>query len=171
MTPTSSSNEREGEAPAELSFDFLLRRHPTHGVFADPTNPPIVFVTVCTKNRVPWLATPAVHRRLVEIWQQARAWLVGRYILMPDHIHLFAAPGDREIPFDNWVRYWKSQYTKRSASPHLRWQPDHWDRRLRTEESYDLAWEYVCRNPVRKGLVASTEDWPYQGELFELRWA
>jgi putative transposase len=129
-----------------------------------------VFLTVCTEGRSPWLAAPAVHDLLKDVWRNARAWLVGRYVIMPDHLHLFASPGELDLPFDNWVRYWKSQFTKRHRFRAHAWQTDHWDRRLRSEESYDGSWEYVMNNPVREGLVTSSEAWPFQGELCELRW-
>jgi putative transposase len=89
---------------------------------------------------------------------------------MPDHVHLFAAPGDIDLSLENWVRYWKSQFTKRSPRLKHTWQTDHWDRRLRRSESYDQKWEYVRSNPVRHGLVARAEDWPYQGEVHVLPW-
>jgi len=52
--------------------------------------------------------------------ERADTRLIGQYVLMPDHLHLFAAPnpvGEGEAPaeprsFDSWVRYWKSQFTK-----------------------------------------------------------
>ena len=185
--PDPARNDREGEAPAEPTaypvgtsysppgpsptrFRPGGRHHPAHGVLQHTTHPPIVFLTVCTRDRGPWLATPAVHDRLHAVWLDARAWLVGRYVVMPDHVHLFAGPGDPDFPFDRWVRYWKSQFTKRHETPAHAWQTDHWDRRLRTGESYGGAWEYILANPVRKGLVSRAEDWPFQGELFELRW-
>jgi putative transposase len=89
---------------------------------------------------------------------------------MPDHIHLFAAPGRKPLPFDNWVRYWKSQFSKAHRVSAHRWQTDHWDTRLRTFASYDDKWNYVRLNPLRHGLVRDADEWPYQGELNELRW-
>jgi REP element-mobilizing transposase RayT len=89
---------------------------------------------------------------------------------MPDHLHLFVAPDDPEIPLENWVRYWKSCFSKQHGNREHRWQTDHWDTRLRAEESYDNKWDYVVQNPVRKGLVSEAEQWPFQGEIFELRW-
>ena len=50
------------------------------------------------------------------------------------------------------------------------WQRDCWDRQLRREESYAEKWAYVHQNPVRAGLVAESEQWPYQGELNTLMW-
>jgi len=147
-----------------------VRKRPTHGVWITLQRPTIVLVTVCTKNREPWLADEEIHRLLREIWSQATAWLVGRYVLMPDHLHLFAAPGEKEIELGSWVRYWKSLFTKRHNNPRHRWQSDYWDKRLRSWESYDAAWEYVRNNPVRHGLVERAEDWPFQGEIYVLEW-
>ena len=45
------------------------------------------------------------------------------------------------------------------------WQPGFFDRALRNDESYSQKWEYVRANPVRAGLVARADEWPYQGEL------
>lgn len=89
---------------------------------------------------------------------------------MPDHLHLFAAPGDKDVEFDAWVRYWKSQFSKARRRSAERWQVDHWDRRLRSNEGYREKWEYVRDNPVRHDLCSSVEDWPFQGEVFELDW-
>jgi putative transposase len=127
-------------------------------------------LTVCTQNRKAWLSTAQNHTLLQTIWRDATAWFVGRYVLMPDHLHLFAAPGHPDLSLERWVSYWKSQFRKNHADKALRWQTDHWDRRLRDGESYDAKWEYVRNNPLRAGLVARPEDWPFQGELFELRW-
>jgi REP element-mobilizing transposase RayT len=89
---------------------------------------------------------------------------------MPDHIHLFAAPGIPELELRAWIRYWKSQFSKRHGNRAHRWQTDGWDTRLRRSDSYDEKWEYVSNNPVRHSLVANADDWPFQGVLFDLRW-
>lgn len=146
------------------------RRHPVHGVLITSASPTIVFLTTCTKNRIPWLATSEVHTLLRRAWLNATARLVGRYVIMPDHIHLFAALGPREIDFDNWVRYWKSIVSKAHGNKDHRWQTDHWDRRMRTAQDCAAKWEYVWQNPVRHGLVSRAEDWPYQGELNRFEW-
>ncbi|MFB3881745.1 MAG: hypothetical protein ACE149_10800 [Armatimonadota bacterium] len=41
---------------------------------------------------------------------------------------------------------------------------------LRSGESYGQKWEYVRMNPVRAGLVANPDDWPYQGEIVQIDW-
>ena len=158
---------REGEAPAEPRPS---RRHPDHGILEIPNQSTIIFLTVCTKGRSPWLAAEEHHAILRSVWSEATAWLVGRYVLMPDHLHLFAAPGNPELPLENWVKYWKSQFSKANPNKGKRFQTDHWDTRLRQGDSYDEKWAYVVNNPVRHKLVAQPEDWPYQGVIFDLVW-
>jgi len=162
-----TSKIREGQAPAE---PLPVRHHPTHGILEIPNQPTIIFLTVCTENRKPWLASPEHHILLRSIWTEATAWLTGRYVLMPDHLHLFAASGASDVPLENWVKFWKSQFRKRNSNKACRFQTDHWDTRLRRMESYDEKWDYVVNNPVRRGLVQRSEDWPYQGMIFELPW-
>ncbi len=109
---------------------------------------------------------------IVRAWKQASTWLVGRYVILPDHVHLFCAPSAIDAPpLERWMRYWKSLVTKTlNTESETVWQRHHWDRQLRLGESYDNKWEYVRSNPVRHGLVARPEEWPYRGELNELRW-
>jgi hypothetical protein len=52
----------------------------------------IIFLTVCTHRRRPALANEDAARRLIAAWRAANFWRVGRYVIMPDHIHLFCAP-------------------------------------------------------------------------------
>jgi len=70
----------------------LGRRHPAEGVLIFRDQPTIVFVTVCSRKRRPHLANDSVHNALRESWRAATAWLVGFYLIMPDHVHLFCAP-------------------------------------------------------------------------------
>ena len=75
-----------------------------------------------------------------------------------------------EIDFDNWVKYWKSEFSKSHQNRIDRWQPNHWDVQLRDNESYENKWEYVRNNPVPHGLVRRVQDWPFQGEIYKLGW-
>ena len=133
----------------------------------------IVFVTVCTKDRKPILATPEVHDLLRSCWSEADGWLVGRYVILPDHLHLFCAPAQREnISVKKWVTFWKFLATRRWPDVEQKpiWQRDLWDRQLRQGDSYEAKWDYVRANPVRHGLVGDVAAWPYQGEMHVLPW-
>ncbi len=90
---------------------------------------------------------------------------------MPDHLHLFCSPGvSPPEPLGPWIRFWKSSVAKQSTLPGKLWQRDFWDTQPRAHESYTTKWSYVRNNPVRAGLARSPDDWPFQGEIFPLRW-
>jgi len=150
------------------------RKHPVHSPLVERHNEPtIVFLTVCSKDRKQIFASTDVPDVLVNAWTEAKSWLVGRYVIMPDHIHLFYAPGVNPAePLDQWVRYWKNLASKNWPRPneHPIWQRDFWDTQLRRHENYDEKWDYILENPVRAGLVKQSEDWPFHGELNVLYW-
>lgn len=150
-----------------------LRKHPIHlPAFATGNRAVIIFLTVCAQKRRPLLATREMHASIVRAWTQANHWLVGRYVILPDHIHLSCAPAVYPPePLTTWVKYWKGTVTKTTGGGgHSLWEKDFWDVQLRNGDSYALKWDYVKNNPVRHGLVARAEDWPYYGELNVLRW-
>jgi putative transposase len=92
---------------------FPKRRRPAAGVYEHPNEPILVFATACTKNRQGWLANAAVHQLLRVVWTEAGDWLLGRYVIMPDHLHFFAAPSFQcGSIFKAWTQFWKSQFTK-----------------------------------------------------------
>jgi REP element-mobilizing transposase RayT len=133
----------------------------------------IIFVTVCSAGRRPLFARPEIHALLLAGWRAANQWQVGRYIVMPDHIHFFCAPAMAEAAsLIEWIKFWKTYVTRRWPHPEEQpiWQPDFWDRQLRSADSYGDKWDYVRLNPVRHSLVARAESWPYQGELNVLEW-
>ena len=146
------------------------RKWPAHGVHVPSLGPAIVYVTCCANNREPWMANPAVHKAMHEVWSSANAWLVGRYVIMPDHVHLFAAKGDSEVELEAWTRYWKRLVTQTLGAGPGKWQDSQWDTRMRSPESYREKLDYVLMNPVRKGLVQQPEEWPYSGEVHALDW-
>lgn len=150
------------------------RKHPAHMPPVERHNEPIIiFLTVCTDDRKEILATTETSAAIVSAWRQAGRWLVGRYVIMPDHIHLFCAPATIEFePLKLWVRYWKNEASKHwpRIAEHPIWQRDFWDTQLRRHESYAEKWEYVRNNPVRAGLVTNPDACPFQGELSVLQW-
>ena len=157
-----------------LPMDDPGRKHPAHPSLDEGFNTPtIVFLTVCASGRKPVLADSAAQAILREAWLLAKSWIVGRYLIMPDHIHLFCAPAEfPPRPLKQWVAYWKSHAARhwpRTQDAPL-WQRDYWDTQLRRSENYTDKWEYVSQNPVRARLVERVEAWPYQGEMNVLMW-
>lgn len=85
---------------------------------------------------------------------------------MPDHLHLLVAPLDREARLGNFAGALK-RWMRQEMNAAWRWQPGCFDRLLRKEDSLQSKWEYMRENPVRAGLVAKWQDWPYRIGLDE----
>jgi putative transposase len=75
-------------------------------------------------------------------------------------VHLFVR-GDGKFDLGIWIRGLKRFVSRQRDF----WQPGFFDHILRSNESYSEKWNYVCENPVRAGLVAAADEWPFQGEI------
>ena len=146
-------------------------------VVIEASRAPLFLVTCCVARRARLLARHDVVAILRKAWREAASvhgWLVGRYVVMPDHVHFFATPGgEREKNLRAFVGGWK-QWTGRrireQVLPRFRWQREFFDHLVRSDESYAEKWEYVRANPVRAGLLEDPWEWPFQGEASVLRW-
>jgi len=114
-----------------------------------------------------------MHAILREEWvtlSERHGWAVGRYVVMPDHVHFFVMPlMDEPKPLSVALGKWKEWTAKRILSAlgeHAPlWQPEFFDHVMRSQESQDAKWLYVFENPVRAGLMKRAEDWPFAGSL------
>ena len=134
---------------------------------------PFYFVTFNTHDRTYWLARDEIHDAFCSFCERAqeRDIAVGRYVIMPDHIHLFVAFPMAGLTLSEWIGALKTVLGKEllrlgTQKPH--WQEGFFDHVLRSTESYSQKWEYVRMNPVRVGLVNDPDDWPYQGEIVRI---
>ena len=131
---------------------------------------PLYFVTFCTHERRPFLARDEVHTAFICYGKRAERDFnvaVGRYVIMPDHVHLFVR-GGRNFSLGPWVGLLKqamARAAKLSRARRQLWEEGFFDHVLRSDESYAQEWNYVCENPVWAGLVKSADEWPYQGEI------
>ena len=101
----------------------------------------------------------------------ATQWHVAEYVIMPDRIHAFCVPGVfAPEPLKRWVGYWKRMVSQTEASMKGVWLRDMWDTQIRDLDHYTEKVSYMRMNPVRRGLVATPEAWPYAGKLREIIW-
>ena len=129
-------------------------------------NQPLYFVTFATRDRK---RIPSLYRAQLALEQYGHCATskfnvaVGRYVIMPDHVHLFVR-SDRSFTLSSWIGGLKRAMCVALKSPRL-WQPGFFDHILRSKESYAEKWDYVRDNPLRSGLVRTLDEWPYQGEI------
>ncbi len=85
-------------------------------------------------------------------------WWVHFFLLMPDHLHglvTFSCEHAMRRVVQDWKRFL-------ACEKGIQWQCDFFDHRIRTMDELHEKWYYIRNNPVRKNLVASPDDWPYQ---------
>jgi putative transposase len=134
------------------------------------THDPLYFITCCTYRRRVLLANHRVHAAFLEFGQRAEKDLgvaVGRYVILPDHLHFFVAI-PAHVTLGDWVGALKrvvGKTVERADSRDSIWQRGFFDHLLRTAESYSQKWNYVREIPVRARLVESADAWPYAGEI------
>jgi putative transposase len=136
---------------------------------------PIYFITTCTSKRRSILASKEVAKILVDEWRNAHdrhGWAIGRYVILPDHVHFFCSAELDARTLPTFMQAWK-QWTSKRMARELKfsgniWQEEFFDHVLRSSESYSQKWDYVKENPVRAGFVASSDQWPWQGEVESL---
>jgi putative transposase len=133
----------------------------------------IYLISVCTDDRKRILANNEVHDILAaELRTQSGklGWIVGRYVVMPDHVHFLCAPVTEaaESKLSEFVGRWKGvcamRYRKLGHEDRL-WQKEFSDYLLRSTESLEDKWNYLRLNPVRRELCEKPEEWPFQGEI------
>jgi putative transposase len=79
-------------------------------------------------------------------------WTTLAAIAMPDHLHLLMSPLECDASvsaFSKWFKRWVRRAVLQAIC-------------ARSDESLSDKWEYLRQNPVRAGLVADPDDWPYQ---------
>ena len=132
-----------------------------------PVNPisgegEVYFITICCVPRnINQLAVPEVWHAIAEtlaVREASSEMICHLALAMPDHFHgLFGFPGSK--PMTKVISGFKSWLAKQCC---IQWQRDFFDHRLRNLESAAEKTKYIWMNPVRAGLVARPEDWPYR---------
>jgi putative transposase len=133
------------------------RKAPAGGAHIHSGERNFFFVTVNAKDRVPWMAQHAVQDSLMRIWrEEATAWLVGYYVLMPEHLHFFCAPHELHFGIDPWIKFWKSQFSRAHLAERWEFQRRSLHHRLRNQREYEDKLQYVRENPLRNWRAAWT---------------
>jgi REP element-mobilizing transposase RayT len=98
---------------------------------------PVYFITFCTQERMTVLANEQIHSACMGFFAEAlkREIFVGRYILMPDHIHLFVKLPPPAENLSDWVKSLKNYLSKelrKKGVPSPHWQKGFFDHVLRS---------------------------------------
>jgi len=126
------------------------------------------FLTFCTFERKQWFATDdAVSTARTQIERAAGEQSIAliAYCYMPDHVH-FLAEGQSDdsdcLLFIARAKQFSGFHFKARFNQRL-WQRYGYEHTLRSDEAAISVARYILENPVRAGLVARVEDYPYAG--------
>ena len=132
--------------------------------------PRIYFVTINGYERRPVFKDDRVAYATIDCLKQLRLKLgftVYVYCLMPDHFHALIGSGTSEKSLGQICGSFKSISTRRYWRWYdgKLWQRQFYDHIIRNRDDFDETLTYIRMNPVRRGLVARPEEWPYSERL------
>jgi putative transposase len=123
------------------------------------------FLTFSCSQREALLGTPGARDIFLQTLEQARCWYcfyVTGYVVMPEHVHLLMSEPERK------TLAVVLQMLKQNVARQLRepeggsfWQPRYYDFCVWSEAKRVEKLRYIHRNPVRRGLASSPEEWKW----------
>jgi len=128
-----------------------------------------LFVTFVTLNR--WVLPESVRDLVLKhcLHDNWVKYHLHGVIVMPDHVHMiFSALTDDEgksfglAEIMNGIKGASAHTINKTLGRRGRvWQREFFDHVLRSDESAQAKAQYICENPVRKGLVKELDDYPW----------
>jgi len=113
-----------------------------------------------------WLRNPDVGALVEEtlLAGDGERYRLLAWVVMPNHIHVLIETRTA-IALAEVVKAWKGQ-TARAANALIGrsgsfWERDYFDRFIRDDAHLAAVVRYIERNPVKAGLAARAEDWPF----------
>ena len=88
-------------------------------------------------------------------YQSTGKWFLFILLVMPDHLHMLVHVPPA-TPLATVISNWK-HFLSHSAG--VRFQRDFFDTRIRDREHFAEKWDYICHNPVARGLVTTPREW------------
>jgi putative transposase len=131
--------------------------------------------TKCWQGRAVFQVTEIAEVLLDTLftYRDRGAYLLHEFVIMPDHLHLILTPG-ATTSLEKAMQLIKggSSHRLHKQRNHKMeiWQVGFYDWTLRDYNDWQTKVEYIHENPVRAGLVAQPQDWPYSsaGGKFKL---
>ena len=127
----------------------------------------VVFITMVTANRAPWLADSRAKGLVLEALRETKRTRPFRHfahVLLPDHMH-WLIQCDNGADISHLVRDIKLGVIHRYRSlglPSRRlWQPRYYDHIIRDERDFKSHMDYIHYNPVKHGHATRPRDYPW----------
>ena len=120
------------------------------------------FITFSCFHRLPLLEAPEPKDTVEILLEETRVRHQARiyaYVLMPEHVHLLIHEPP-SIVLAQFLKAFKQITSRRLKGGRERfWQERYFDRNIRGEAARSEVIRYIHRNPVKRGLVVSPEQY------------
>jgi REP-associated tyrosine transposase len=106
----------------------------------------------------------SILARVISARRTEHNFLLTAWVFLPDHWHAIIGvryPKTISLIMESIKVSSTRQINSSRKEAGRLWQSRFFDRALRTVKEYNKAVEYIHLNPVRRGLVARPEDWPW----------
>ncbi len=129
------------------------------------------FITFTCYRRMERLTNPqacSVVLRALENTRMRYELRVFGFVLMPDHVHLLLSEPKRgtlaralQSLKSASARMARAAPAENMGTRNPFWQARYYDRYMRDYDEFSEKLRYIHRNPVRRGLCSSPEQWPW----------
>ncbi len=122
------------------------------------------FITAVTFQKQSLFQSERMANLFLEVlfsYRLPQKYLLHEFVLMPDHFHLLITP---TLTLERAMQLIKGGFSFRARKELgfiAVWERSYYDRRVRGWEEYCAFKNYIHLNPVKKGLVAVAEEYPY----------
>lgn len=91
-------------------------------------------------------------------------WCPLVFVMMPDHFHLIFQLGRKKTlceAVEDLTKFIDREYRLRIDDIPKIWQKDFYDQMIRNQKLLQRQIKHTIENPIRQGLVQTTEQWPF----------
>jgi REP element-mobilizing transposase RayT len=147
----------------------------------------IFYITSNIYNRICIFTRPSFIISVIDSLNYYRyqyACKILGYVIMPDHIHLLIWPQDAHMITDfmrdfkrftsgritrqaklegkvDWVEKFEEAGQETHRADYKVWQDSFWEQNIYTQKFLEQKLSYIHMNPVRVGICAKADDYPY----------
>lgn len=130
--------------------------------FAPQETRTYMVTTVTVQRRRLFRVTPTaelLERTILDYRDQGR-FLLHAYVIMPDHLHTLITPAS-DVSLEKAMQFIKGGFSFRLKSKLDVWERSFNESQISTEEKFMSCMRYIHENPVRRGLVATAQEYRF----------
>jgi putative transposase len=121
------------------------------------------FVTTVTAERRSLFqitASAELLKQTILDYRNPGKFLLHAFVIMPEHFHALLTPAP-DVSLEKTMQFIKGGFSFRLKSKHEVWMRSFNESQITNEEKFMSCVRYIEENPVRRGLTATPEAYPF----------